>query len=156
MKTNKYSSNSIYYDLDKLLKKWDPIINNIIEPFKLHNDVKKEIAVFIEKKLINDQSNENFGNEIKNILITFKDKLLNKYDANIKIVNSYYNRYLNRIVYELENGDIINSDTDNKNIITNNKYENDIMINLFYSIADPAKFRESKIKKIKNLYVNRK
>ena len=86
MKTNKYSSNSIYYDPDKLLKKWDPIINYIIEPFKLHNDVKKEIAVFIEKKLINDQSNENFGNEIKNILITFKDKLLNKYDANIKIV----------------------------------------------------------------------
>lgn len=153
MKTNKYSSNSTYYDPDKLLKKWDPIINNIIEPFKLHNDVKKEIAVFIEKKLINDQSNENFGNEIKNILITFKDKLLNKYDANIKIVNSYYNRYLNRIVYELKNGDIINSDTDNKNIITNNKYENDIMINLFYSIADPVKFRESKIK---NLYVNRK
>lgn len=152
MKRIKYSTvinNNLNPDLT--LRKWDPVIINIMKPFELNNEVKKEISVFIEKKYLENIYNENLSNEISNILKTFKQRLSNKYDKNIKIINSYYNRYLNRIVYELDDGQFINSDINGMNIFTNTELEINMMINIFYSIADPIKYRRLKVQKIKNL-----
>lgn len=154
MKTIKYSTvinNNNNLNPDLTLRKWDPVIINIMKPFELNNEVKKEISVFIEKKYLENIYNENLSNEISNILKTFKQRLSNKYDKNIKIINSYYNRYLNRIVYELDDGQFINSDINGMNIFTNTELEINMMINIFYSIADPIKYRRLKVQKIKNL-----
>lgn len=153
MKTIKYSTviNNNNLNPDLTLRKWNPVIINIMKPFELNNEVKKEISVFIEKKYLENIYNENLSNEISNILKTFKQRLSNKYDKNIKIINSYYNRYLNRIVYELDDGQFINSDINGMNIFTNTELEINMMINIFYSIADPIKYRRLKVQKIKNL-----
>lgn len=153
MKRIKYSTviNNNNLNPDLTLRKWDPVIINIMKPFELNNEVKKEISVFIEKKYLENIYNENLSNEISNILKTFKQRLSNKYDKNIKIINSYYNRYLNRIVYELDDGQFINSDINGMNIFTNTELEINMMINIFYSIADPIKYRRLKVQKIKNL-----
>lgn len=153
MKRIKYSTviNNNNLNPDLTLRKWNPVIINIMKPFELNNEVKKEISVFIEKKYLENIYNENLSNEISNILKTFKQRLSNKYDKNIKIINSYYNRYLNRIVYELDDGQFINSDINGMNIFTNTELEINMMINIFYSIADPIKYRRLKVQKIKNL-----
>lgn len=141
------------YIKDKLLKKWDPIIDSIIKPFELNNLVKQEISCFCED-FVNDRKNEykgiDDGYKLKTILIEFKQQLLQNYNVNNEVVSSYYNRYLNSIVYLLDNDEMV---TMNGNVFTpiNTDKEVNDMINIFYNIADPIRVRKIKIQKINKI-----
>jgi hypothetical protein len=99
---------------NKLIMKWGPILDVYLLPYKL-NDFDEELlemlVEYFEKETSNqhDYINQNSQNKIIKVIEEFKNKLTTDFDVRINIKNTYFNSILNRIVYELENGDFVYS-----------------------------------------------
>lgn len=84
----------------QFLKKWTPIINSILFPYEINEGMIPIIGKHLQDCVDN-------GINYESIMMEFKAKLLEDEKLKIKIDKMYYHTNINRIVYELNNGDTI-------------------------------------------------
>ena len=86
----------------KLLIKWTPIIKSILGVFDLENEVLIHISKWMESK----SHEQNADINIAKVLKQYHDELI-KNGNKLNIVKTYYSKLINKIVFELENGEIV-------------------------------------------------
>lgn len=158
--------------MTKLLQKWKPILDNIFTPYELDQELLEMVAIYIEDELEKDSTRNQYatliGNgvgpvspsstpptpqikqqEVFGVLLEFKKRLLEDVDIRVNVKNVHYNKTINRIVYELENGDSVYMESKpfvmrDPNYIKKSK-------NIFLSLTDPnnPRVRKMKIEEIK-------
>lgn len=109
---------------EKLLRKWKPILDSILGIFNLENNVLLHIAKWMENKV----RDSNSDNDIAKVLKEYHDELIKSGDK-LNVVDVYYSKMINKIVYELENGQVLYVDEKTYKL-PNNKVINE-KINLF-------------------------
>lgn len=87
---------------NKLLRKWTPIIESILGIFNLENGVLVHISKWMEDK----SQEQNADINIAKVLKQYHDELIKSGDK-LNVVKTYYSKSINKIVYELENGEVI-------------------------------------------------
>ena len=112
------------------LKKWKPILDNIFTPYELESEILEMVAEYVENNLenpyvtlggngvgpVNPSINyppyqpPKSQHEVFDILFQYKERLLKDVDVRTEVKSVHFNRTINRIVYELENGDSIYMD----------------------------------------------
>jgi hypothetical protein len=150
--------------MSQTLKKWKPILDNILSPYELENEILEMLADFLEIKLESSssislgangipsisQSAQQLQVETFNIILEFKERLAKDVDIRIDIKNVYYNTTIKRIVYELANGDSVYMES--KPLVMKDSNYIEKSKKLFLSISDSKnpKLRRYKIEDIKN------
>lgn len=156
--------------MSQLLKKWKPILDNILSPYELEIEILELLAEYLEKKLepvsqytamggilgipssspVSPQRAHQAETEALGTIMEFKERLTKDVDIRVNVKNTYYNSTIKRIVYELENGDSVY--LEGKPLIMKDPNYVKKSKNLFLAISDPKNplVRKMKIEDIKN------
>ena len=138
--------------MNDTLRKWKPILDNVFKPYELEDEIMEMLSKFLEKNLEQSTAppSQQLQADVFGKILEFKERLTKDVDLRVNVKNTYYNKTINRIVYELENGDSVYMES--KPLVMKDPSYIEKSKKLFLSISDPTNplLRKFKIEDIRN------